>query len=254
MHAMNPSYLTCFVCRWSWEIRKPCGIRNNGELLQPSFLGLWCSYTLVVGQLLLQVRNPVSVRLNTDELVGFSKSQIKLKFRGICKSCFHHHQSNSCGRIWSWSRVVFEMMQPQGQFRSVDWNWSPQHCCSHACWNWNGAGMISPNMTCARLVAIALAHGLAICFLAGATGAISGGHLNPAVTLAFVVAGKETLIRAGLYVGAQVIIPTRPSQCNLIWTGVLVNHRSFNQTRTGSHMGNLMHFQWMDFLSSWLMM
>jgi hypothetical protein len=59
-------------------------------------------------------------------------------------------------------------------------------------------------MTCARMVVIAVAHGLAACCLAAATGAISGGHLNPAVTLAFVVAGKETLIRAGLYVGAQV--------------------------------------------------
>jgi aquaporin TIP len=67
------------------------------------------------------------------------------------------------------------------------------------------AGMLSIEMTSARLIAIAMAHGLAISFLTGATGAISGGHLNPAVTLAFVVAGKETLMRAGLYVAAQVI-------------------------------------------------
>lgn len=70
-------------------------------------------------------------------------------------------------------------------------------------------------MTCARIVIIAVAHGVAICCLAAATGAISGGHLNPAVTLAFVVAGKETLIRAGLYVGAQVRNETSffPSPC-----------------------------------------
>ncbi|KAG0555497.1 hypothetical protein KC19_12G173300 [Ceratodon purpureus] len=67
------------------------------------------------------------------------------------------------------------------------------------------SGMISRDMTCSRLVVIAVAHGVAICCLAGATGAISGGHLNPAVTLAFVVAGKETLIRAGLYVVAQLL-------------------------------------------------
>jgi len=72
------------------------------------------------------------------------------------------------------------------------------------CAKMSNAGMISRDMTCARVVIIAVAHGVAICCLAGATGAISGGHLNPAVTLAFVVAGKETLIRAGLYVGAQV--------------------------------------------------
>ncbi|CAM6111718.1 unnamed protein product [Calypogeia fissa] len=65
-------------------------------------------------------------------------------------------------------------------------------------------GMLYAEMTPSRLVAIALAHGLAISCLAGATGAISGGHLNPAVTLAFVVAGKENLVRAGLYAGAQI--------------------------------------------------
>lgn len=77
-----------------------------------------------------------------------------------------------------------------------------QHIESGNCWNF--AGMLSIEMTSARLIAIAMAHGLAISFLTGATGAISGGHLNPAVTLAFVVAGKETLMRAGLYVAAQV--------------------------------------------------
>ncbi|KAH7295860.1 hypothetical protein KP509_27G068900 [Ceratopteris richardii] len=66
-------------------------------------------------------------------------------------------------------------------------------------------GMLSLGMSASRLIAIALAHGLAIAFLAGATGAISGGHLNPAVTLGFVVAGKETLLRAGLYIAAQLL-------------------------------------------------
>jgi glycerol uptake facilitator-like aquaporin len=65
--------------------------------------------------------------------------------------------------------------------------------------------MLGPGLDSARLVAIAIAHGLAIALLAAATGAISGGHINPAVTLAFVVAGKENLIRASLYVGAQLI-------------------------------------------------
>ena len=92
--------------------------------------------------------------------------------------------------------------------------------------------MISQEMNCARLVAIALAHGLAICFLAGATGAISGGHLNPAVTLAFVVAGKETLIRAGLYVCAQVTIFTHILQRN--------SSRSSKTTGLSKSTGSLM--------------
>lgn len=65
--------------------------------------------------------------------------------------------------------------------------------------------MLGPGLDSARLVAIAIAHGLAIALLAAATGAISGGHINPAVTLAFVVAGKENLIRASLYVAAQLL-------------------------------------------------
>ncbi|GAQ81723.1 aquaporin [Klebsormidium nitens] len=66
-------------------------------------------------------------------------------------------------------------------------------------------GMLAPGLDSARLVAIAVAHGLAIALLAGATGAISGGHINPAVTVAFVVAGKENLIRASVYIGAQLL-------------------------------------------------
>ncbi|EEF58275.1 MIP/aquaporin family protein [Pedosphaera parvula] len=40
------------------------------------------------------------------------------------------------------------------------------------------------------LLAVALAHGLAIACMVSATGGISGGHLNPAVTLGLFVGGK----------------------------------------------------------------
>ena len=40
------------------------------------------------------------------------------------------------------------------------------------------------------LIGIALAHGLTIAVMASATGAISGGHLNPAVTLGLLLGGK----------------------------------------------------------------
>ena len=39
-------------------------------------------------------------------------------------------------------------------------------------------------------VGIALAHGLTIAVMVSATAAISGGHLNPAVTIAALVGGK----------------------------------------------------------------
>ena len=57
----------------------------------------------------------------------------------------------------------------------------------------------------ARLVAIAIAHGTAIFVFASATAKISGGHLNPAVTLAVFVAGKIGLRRAATYIVAQLI-------------------------------------------------
>ncbi len=40
------------------------------------------------------------------------------------------------------------------------------------------------------LLGVALAHGLAIAVMVSATGGISGGHLNPAVTLGLLVGGK----------------------------------------------------------------
>lgn len=54
------------------------------------------------------------------------------------------------------------------------------------------------------LVGIALAHGLVIAVMVSATGAISGGHLNPAVTLGLLAAGKITPPHALGYLGAQV--------------------------------------------------
>ncbi len=55
------------------------------------------------------------------------------------------------------------------------------------------------------LVGIALAHGLALAVLVSALGAISGAHLNPAVTLAVWLSGRIALARAGLYVVAQLV-------------------------------------------------
>ncbi len=55
------------------------------------------------------------------------------------------------------------------------------------------------------LVGIAFAHGLAIATMVSATGHLSGGHLNPAVTGAFVMTGRLS-VRSGLvYVAAQLV-------------------------------------------------
>src|SRR5262249_21054440 len=48
-------------------------------------------------------------------------------------------------------------------------------------------GVLGEKLASARLLAIALAHGLAFSLLVAATQRVSGGHLNPAVTFAALV-------------------------------------------------------------------
>lgn len=64
-----------------------------------------------------------------------------------------------------------------------------------------GVGAIYHN---AGLLAVALAHGLTIAVMVSATGAISGGQLNPAVTFGLLVGGKMTLQRSIAYWIAQL--------------------------------------------------
>jgi MIP family channel proteins len=54
------------------------------------------------------------------------------------------------------------------------------------------------------MTGIALAHGLAIATMVSATGHVSGGHLNPAVTAAFVATGRMPLGTGISYVIAQL--------------------------------------------------
>jgi len=44
-----------------------------------------------------------------------------------------------------------------------------------------------------NLLGIAFAHGLTIAVMVAATAAISGGHINPVVTIGFLVTKKSTL-------------------------------------------------------------
>lgn len=54
------------------------------------------------------------------------------------------------------------------------------------------------------LVGVALAHGLALAVMVSTFGAISGGHFNPAVTVAVRLAGRIEWSHAVLYVLAQL--------------------------------------------------
>ena len=65
-----------------------------------------------------------------------------------------------------------------------------------------GVGVIANHsnlLSNAGLLAVALAHGLTIAVMVSATGAISGGHLNPAVTFGLLVGGRIDGKRAGAY-------------------------------------------------------
>src|SRR3972149_8917828 len=63
----------------------------------------------------------------------------------------------------------------------------------------------SPGQDPAALVAIALAHGLAIATLVAATAKISGGHINPAVTFGAVISGRMKPATGFVYVAAQIV-------------------------------------------------
>lgn len=60
-------------------------------------------------------------------------------------------------------------------------------------------------VTPSSLILIALAHGISLFCVIAATANISGGHINPAVTLGLAVGGQITLMRAVLYWVAQLL-------------------------------------------------
>jgi aquaporin TIP len=70
----------------------------------------------------------------------------------------------------------------------------------------SGAAAVSGGAapTPAFVVAVALAHGLAIAVLVAATAKISGGHINPAVSFAAALTGKIKVSTGLIYAGAQL--------------------------------------------------
>ena len=55
------------------------------------------------------------------------------------------------------------------------------------------------------IVAVALAHGLAIGLMVMALGHVSGGHFNPAVTSAMIATKKIDPVTGGMYIVAQLV-------------------------------------------------
>ena len=71
-----------------------------------------------------------------------------------------------------------------------------------------GVGAIAANHITggsSGLVGIALAHGLTIAVMASATAAVSGGHLNPAVTFGALLAKKIDAMNAVGYIVSQCL-------------------------------------------------
>ena len=57
----------------------------------------------------------------------------------------------------------------------------------------------------ASLLTVAMAHGIVLAVVVSATMSISGGHINPAVTLAFLAIKKIDGTTAGAYIAAQLV-------------------------------------------------
>ena len=67
------------------------------------------------------------------------------------------------------------------------------------------AGNLLPVGGGGGLVAVALAHGLALACIVSAIGHVSGGHVNPAVTAGLWVTGHVSTAKAGMYWVAQLL-------------------------------------------------
>lgn len=67
------------------------------------------------------------------------------------------------------------------------------------------AGNLLPVGGGGGLVAVALAHGIALACIVTAIGHVSGGHVNPAVTAGLWVTGRIETAKAGLYWVAQML-------------------------------------------------
>ncbi|MFL5403008.1 MAG: MIP/aquaporin family protein [Gemmatimonadales bacterium] len=69
-----------------------------------------------------------------------------------------------------------------------------------------GAGSVLTNsFSNSGTLGVAIAHGVVLAVMVSATMAISGGHLNPAVTLGLLVTRRGTPVSAVAYIAAQLI-------------------------------------------------
>src|SRR5439155_348278 len=87
-----------------------------------------------------------------------------------------------------------------------------------------GAGAIAATLAAAvsggvQSMIVAAAHGVGMAIIVSATMNISGGHINPAVSFALLVAGKINGKTLGQHVGPQLIGATL---AGLLWKHLLL--------------------------------
>lgn len=86
-----------------------------------------------------------------------------------------------------------------------------------------GAGAVTA-LGGGQMTGIALAHGLTIMVFASAFGDVSGGHINPAVTIGLAAAGEFPRRRVAPYIAAQVAGAVAAAYFLLVVFGGPVNH------------------------------
>ena len=107
--------------------------------------------------------------------------------------------------------VVDRLDQSESQVSSV-WQSTLAELVGTMLFVFFGAGVVvvsgsltGGELTVGRLAVIAVAHGLAIALLVYATASISGGHLNPAVTLGAMITRNITAAKGLRFIAAQVV-------------------------------------------------
>lgn len=93
--------------------------------------------------------------------------------------------------------------------------------------------------TGASLVTIALAHGLILAV--GVSGAmyISGGQFNPAVSIGLIVAGKQTVVKAGAFVLVQCFAAASAAGMLVLLLGSEIANNPERDTNLGATIGVL---------------
>ena len=91
----------------------------------------------------------------------------------------------------------------------------------------------------ASLVAIALAHGVAL--MVAVTGAvyISGAQFNPAVSIALMALGRQTAVKAGMYIVTQLFAAACAAGMLILLLGPEVANSEQRGTAMGATVGSL---------------